>query len=89
MTLYAHLSKFDKRVKVGSVVEQRQVIGFVGSSGVTTGPHLHYEYHINNQPRDPMTVALCKGKRLRSFDRITMLAQRKQWLAMAASNSSV
>lgn len=88
-TLYAHLSKFDTHIKVGSLVKQKQVLGYVGSSGVATGPHLHYEYHINGQPRDPMTVALASGKRLRNYDRVTMLAQRKQWLAMADSSPAV
>lgn len=88
-TLYAHLSRFDARTKVGAMVDQKQVIGFVGSSGVSTGPHLHYEYHINNQPRDPMTVALSTGNRLRNVDRVTMLAQRKQWLAVAQTTPSV
>lgn len=83
VTLYAHLSKFESGVKVGARIAQKQVLGYVGSSGLSTGPHLHYEYHINNQPRDPMTVALSKAKPLKGAERVSLLAERKQWLAMA------
>lgn len=57
-TLYAHMSKFRKGQKVGSRVQQGQVIGYVGRSGLATGPHLHYEFHINGVHRNPLTVTL-------------------------------
>jgi murein DD-endopeptidase MepM/ murein hydrolase activator NlpD len=56
-TLYAHLSKFAKP-KAGSRVKQGDVIGYVGKSGLATGPHLHYEYRLNGVHRNPRTVAL-------------------------------
>ena len=57
-TLYSHLSKFKKSLKQGQVVAQGDIIGYVGSSGLATGPHLHYEFRKNNIPADPLTVEL-------------------------------
>ena len=57
-TLYAHLSRYAKGVRRGTRVQQGQVIGYVGSTGVSTGPHLHYEFRVNGVHRDPLTVKL-------------------------------
>ncbi len=57
-TLYGHLSKFASRLKLGDRVRQGQVIGYVGATGLATGPHLHYEFRINGVHRDPLTVKL-------------------------------
>lgn len=57
-TLYAHMSKFAKGVNVGTVVRQGQIIGYAGSTGVSTGPHLHYEVIKNGVHVNPMTVKL-------------------------------
>ncbi|MCO6411972.1 MAG: M23 family metallopeptidase [Thiogranum sp.] len=57
-TLYAHLSRYANGLKTGSRVQQGQVIGYVGSSGLATGPHLHYEFHVNGVHRNPLTVKL-------------------------------
>ena len=56
-TLYAHLSRFG-RFNVGSRVKQGDVIGYVGATGLATGPHLHYEYRVNGVHRNPRTVDL-------------------------------
>lgn len=53
-TVYAHLSRID--VKVGDNVTQGETIGAVGSTGVATGPHLHLEFRVNNEPQDPTEV---------------------------------
>ncbi|HHI76544.1 MAG TPA: LysM peptidoglycan-binding domain-containing protein, partial [Gammaproteobacteria bacterium] len=57
-TVYAHMSKFRGKVRKGSRVHQGEVIGYVGSSGWATGPHLHYEFRVNNVQRNPLTVKL-------------------------------
>jgi murein DD-endopeptidase MepM/ murein hydrolase activator NlpD len=57
-TLYAHMSKFRGNVKNGSRVRQGQVIGYVGKSGLATGPHLHYEFRVNGVHRNPLTIKL-------------------------------
>ncbi|MFM2400146.1 MAG: hypothetical protein RL341_2303 [Pseudomonadota bacterium] len=57
-TLYAHMSGFAPNIKKGTKVAQGDIIGFVGSTGWSTGPHLHYEYHVNDVPVNPATVAL-------------------------------
>ena len=57
-TLYAHLSKFNRKAKQGSRVHQGQVIGYVGRSGLASGPHLHYEFRVNGVHRNPLTVKL-------------------------------
>lgn len=57
-TLYAHQSRFADGLKQGDTVSQGQLIGYVGSTGWSTGPHLHYEFRINNKPVDPLSVEL-------------------------------
>lgn len=61
-TLYAHLSKFHGKRRNGSHVKQGQVIGYVGKSGLATGPHLHYEFRVNGVHRNPLTVSLPQAK---------------------------
>jgi len=60
-TRYAHLSRFASGLGTGSRVQQGQVIGYVGQSGLATGPHLHYEFRVNGHPRDPERVDLPKA----------------------------
>lgn len=60
-TLYGHLSKFGKGISNGTRVSQGQVIGYVGMTGLASGPHLHYEFHVNGQVRNPVTVDLPKS----------------------------
>lgn len=57
-TLYGHLSRFHKDTKTGRFVKQGQVIGYVGMTGLASGPHLHYEFQVNGVHRDPLTVKL-------------------------------
>ena len=65
-TLYAHLSKFSRRLKIGTLVKQGEVIGEVGQSGLATGPHLHYEFRINGLHINPLTVKLPQAQPIES-----------------------
>ena len=60
-TLYGHMHNFAKGMRVGTRVSQGDIIGYVGSTGLASGPHLHYEFHINGQVRNPVTVPLPKA----------------------------
>lgn len=57
-TVYAHLSRFAKGIRAGQRVTQGSVIGYVGQTGLATGPHLHYEYRVNGVHKNPQTVEL-------------------------------
>ncbi|HKR38260.1 MAG TPA: peptidoglycan DD-metalloendopeptidase family protein [Paraburkholderia sp.] len=57
-TTFAHLSRFAKHLKAGQTVSKGQVIGYVGATGWATGPHLHYEVHVDQVAQDPLTVDL-------------------------------
>jgi len=61
-TVYAHLNAYAKGVRKGKKVKQGQIIGYVGSSGLATGPHLHYEFRVNGVHRNPLTVRLPEAK---------------------------
>lgn len=60
-TRYAHLKNFGKGIRSGKWVQQGQIIGYVGTTGRSTGPHLHYEFHVNGAVRNPVTVKLPNG----------------------------
>ena len=68
-TIYAHMSKFANRVKSGVRVKQGQIIGYVGSTGKSTGPHLHYEVIENGKKINSQTLKLPSGKVLKGNDR--------------------
>ena len=57
-TLYGHMSRFAKGIRNGQRIQQGETIGYVGSSGAATGPHLHYEYRLNGMHKNPRTVPL-------------------------------
>ena len=57
-TLYAHVKSYNRKLRIGSKVTQGQTIAYVGSSGLATGPHLHYEFRVNGTHRNPLTVHL-------------------------------
>ena len=68
-TIYAHMSKFAKGVKKGMRVKQGQTIGYVGSTGKSTGPHLHYEVIVNGKKINSQTLKLPSGKILKGNER--------------------
>ena len=76
-TLYAHMSRFKPGVNVGTVVKQGQTIGFVGSTGLSTGPHLHYEVIKDGQHVNPLTVKLPAINNLDSANKERFLEYRR------------
>ena len=79
-TLYAHMSRFGK-YKRGSSIKQGTVIGYVGSSGLATGPHLHYEFRINGVHRNPLTVTMPPPEPLKGAALVAFRAQTAPALA--------
>ena len=63
-TLYAHMSKYARGTRVGNRIKQGQTIGYIGSTGLSTGPHLHYEFRINGVHRNPLKVKMPDAKPL-------------------------
>lgn len=80
-TLYAHMHNFGKGIKVGTRVRQGQIIGYVGTTGLSTGPHLHYEFYVNGVVRNPMTVELPKARSIASAEKANFLAQTQPVVA--------
>ena len=68
-TRYCHLDKYHSRTKVGRKVKQGQTIGFVGNTGLATGPHLHYEFHVNGKHTDPLRVKFPNATPIRSSEK--------------------
>jgi murein DD-endopeptidase MepM/ murein hydrolase activator NlpD len=74
-TTFAHLSRFSKNLKVGQAVQKGQVIGYVGATGWATGPHLHYEVHVDQVAQNPLTVDLPHRDPLQGEDRLRFAQQ--------------
>jgi murein DD-endopeptidase MepM/ murein hydrolase activator NlpD len=64
-TLYAHVSRFHPELKVGARIKQGKTIAYVGSSGISSGAHLHYEVHINGNPVNPLSIKTLSDKALK------------------------
>ncbi len=75
-TAYAHLSKFANGVRKGKYVKQDQIIGYVGSTGRSTGPHLHYEVHLHGKKINPRRLSQLSGKPL-SKDQMPAFERRR------------
>jgi murein DD-endopeptidase MepM/ murein hydrolase activator NlpD len=65
-TLYGHMSRFARDLRIGGHIQQGQIIGYVGMTGLATGPHLHYEYLVNGVHKNPQTVRLPGAEPLRT-----------------------
>ncbi len=77
-TAYAHMSRFAKGIHRGARVSQGQIIGYVGTTGRSTGPHLHYEVLSNNRHMNPLSVKLPTGRTLHGAERNRFLSARKE-----------
>jgi murein DD-endopeptidase MepM/ murein hydrolase activator NlpD len=86
-TVYMHLSRFAKGLKAGQKVKQRQLIGHVGSTGLSTGPHLHYGIKVRARYVDPLKFKIPKGEMLARGDRIRFLDQLPDRMAALESIS--
>lgn len=80
-TLYAHMNGFKRGIRVGKYVKQGQTIGFVGSSGRATGPHLHYEFRVNGAHRNPLTVRLPNAAPIKSAFKGDFVAHAQRLLS--------
>ena len=78
-TYYAHLSAFATGVRTGRTVGQGQVVAYVGSTGASTGPHLHYEVRIAGKPQNPMAIKLPGSPPLVATQRVRFLQQTATW----------
>jgi murein DD-endopeptidase MepM/ murein hydrolase activator NlpD len=78
VTTYNHMSGFGKGVAPGAKVQQGQVVGYLGSTGLSTGPHLHYEVMINGHFVDPMKIRLPRGRELEGRGLAEFRRQREQ-----------
>ena len=77
-TAYAHLNGFARGIKKGTRVRQGQTIGYVGTTGASTGNHLHYEVHKNGRPINPKSLSTLSGKPLPKAERADFDKRRKQ-----------
>ncbi|WP_095061581.1 MULTISPECIES: peptidoglycan DD-metalloendopeptidase family protein [unclassified Pseudomonas] len=80
-TLYGHMQGFAKGVKTGGTVKQGQVIGYIGTTGLSTGPHLHYEFQVNGVHVDPLGQKVAMADPISKGERGRFLAQSQPLMA--------
>lgn len=81
-TVYGHMSRFAQGMKNGIRVKQGQVIGYVGSTGLATGPHLHYEFRVDGVHRNPLTVSLPAAEPIDKSYQPHFTKQTRSYLSM-------
>ncbi len=86
-TLYAHLKNFRRGIRRGVTVAQGQTLGYVGMSGLATGPHLHYEFLINDNHVNPLTVKLPSAPRIAEAELARFRTETSKLLAMLPAES--
>jgi len=87
-TLYAHLSRFARGIHNGSPVKQGEVIGYVGQTGLATGPHLHYEFRVNGVHRNPLSIKTTPVEPLPARELAAFLHYAKTQLATLTGSTS-
>ena len=88
-TAYAHMSRLGPGIKPGVSVRQGQVIGFVGSTGMSTGPHLHYEFHRGGRPVNPLAQKFAMRATVGGKDLARFQALSRQYLAQLKNAPAV
>jgi murein DD-endopeptidase MepM/ murein hydrolase activator NlpD len=88
-TLYGHLSRFAKNLRSGAEVKQGQIIGYVGSTGLASGPHLHFEFRINGVHHNPLTVAMPQADGISHREKPKFLAYTNDLLKMMQESGKV
>jgi murein DD-endopeptidase MepM/ murein hydrolase activator NlpD len=81
-TMYAHMRSFATGIRAGVRVNQGQVIGYVGTTGRSTGPHLHYEVRINDRPVNPTSIRTAGGNQLAGKDLLNFKLNKQRVLTM-------
>lgn len=91
-TVYGHMSRFNPKIKNGTKVDMGETIGYVGMTGAATGPHLHYEFHVNGVYTDPLAAKLPEANPIPSRYRKDFLAQTQSLvdqIAQAPKNTPI
>ncbi len=81
-TLYGHLQRFGRRIQVGARVERKQIIGYIGASGLSTGPHLHFSLIRDGKYLDPLLECFPREKITETSDSFSFLKKKKIMLAL-------
>jgi murein DD-endopeptidase MepM/ murein hydrolase activator NlpD len=84
-TLYAHLNGYARNIRSGARVTQGQIIGYVGSSGMSTGPHLHYEFRVGGAHVDPLSARVPRAKSISAAEMPAFLAEANRLVALLDS----
>jgi murein DD-endopeptidase MepM/ murein hydrolase activator NlpD len=80
-TLYGHMQGFAKGVRTGTSVKQGQIIGYIGTTGLSTGPHLHYEFQVNGRHVNPLSIKTAMADPIARAEKQRFLQQSKPLLA--------
>jgi murein DD-endopeptidase MepM/ murein hydrolase activator NlpD len=80
-TLYGHMQGFAKGVRTGSSVKQGQIIGYIGTTGLSTGPHLHYEFQVNGRHVNPLSIKTAMADPIAKAEKQRFLQQSQPLVA--------